>query len=555
MLADLQALLAIPSVKDEATAGLDAPCGQAVAQALDYMLELARSHGMITEKLEGIVGYAAYGGNAADGVGDRAEDDGYVAVLTHLDVVPPGDGWTSPPFEPQIREGRLYARGALDDKGPAMASLYALLAIQSLGLPLRRQVRLIWGTDEESGMSCMDAYNRLQPAPIAGFTPDADFPVIHAEKGQVNARMTLEPNRNPETPESPASLRLLSFRAGRAANMVPDEAEAVISGPAARLADIAGKYGTYLRGEIGGSSEIDEGQTGEADDPVMPVEPSKLGETSELSNPAEPSNPVEPVEQPCKLGEPSEFGESVEPCEPVEPSNPDKPSNLAEPVKPGEPGSAKLILRLHGRSVHGMVPHEGINAGLRLLRFLRECEWSGAAHAFVRDLDRLLFDDFEGRALGIAGSDELTGPLTVNASLFAYEPSTQQAGVHLNIRHPIGMEPEEIVARLSERLSAIGWRLEPGSLKRPHAVPADHPLVTTLQRVYREQTGQPATLLSTGGGTYAAKLASGVAFGPLFPGEYDSAHQPDESIALDSLFRATALYARAIYELANGQLD
>ncbi len=509
MLADLMTLLAIPSVRDEATADPDAPCGQAVAQALDYMLKLARSHGLHTEKLEGIVGYASFGGgelgntdeqSASDdgdtgsandpaSFGDRATydtydqsaDEGYIAVLTHLDVVPPGDGWTSPPFEPQIRGGRLYARGAIDDKGPAMASLYALLAVKSLGLPLRRQVRLIWGTDEESGMACMDVYNRLQPPPVAGFTPDADFPIVHAEKGQVNARMTLLPTRDYP---SDASLRFVSFRSGRASNMVPDEAEAVISGPTARLSDIADKYDTYLQTETGGTAEF-------------------------------------------------------------------VPASKGEPESESEFESAKLVLRLQGRSVHGMVPHEGVNAGLRLLHFLRDFEWSGSGSAFVRDIDSLLYEDFEGQALGIAGSDAITGSLTVNAGLFAFDSAPDQAYVHLNIRHPISMEGDRIVTCLNERLSAIDWKLEQVSLKRPHAVPADHPLVTTLQRVYREQTGQAATLLSTGGGTYAAKLASGVAFGPLFPGEFDSAHQSDESIALDSLMKATAIYARAIYELAN----
>lgn len=505
MLANLKVLLAIPSVKDEATAEPDAPCGQAVAQALDFMLNLARAHGLQTEKLEGIVGYASFDGGelkntdeqsalgheetgstdisaafsdgATDDTYDQTADEGYIAVLTHLDVVPPGDGWTTPPFEPQIRGDRLYARGAIDDKGPAMASLYALLAVKSLGLPLRRQVRLIWGTDEESGMACMDVYNRLQPPPVAGFTPDADFPIVHAEKGQVNARMTLRTARGDE----PLSgLKLVSFRSGRASNMVPDKAEAVISGPAARLSDIADKYGTYVKAETGGTAEF----------------------------------------VPASTGEP-------------------------------ESESAKLVLRLQGRSVHGMVPHEGVNAGLRLLHYLRAYEWSGSGNAFIRDIDSLLYEDFEGQALGIAGSDAITGSLTVNAGLFAFDSTSDQAYVHLNIRHPISMEGDRIVTYLNDRLSAIDWKLEQVSLKRPHAVPADHPLVTTLQRVYREQTGQPATLLSTGGGTYAAKLASGVAFGPLFPGEFDSAHQSDESIALDSLMKATAIYARAIYELAN----
>lgn len=104
---------------------------------------------------------------------------------------------------------------------------------------------------------------------------------------------------------------------------------------------------------------------------------------------------------------------------------------------------------------------------------------------------------------------------------------------------------------IESKIARYGFDLTPPIVKAPHQVPADHPMITKLQALYTEQTGQEATLLSTGGGTYACKLANCVAFGPLFPGEADTAHQPDESISIDSLLKATALYAQAIYELAN----
>lgn len=78
----------------------------------------------------------------------------------------------------------------------------------------------------------------------------------------------------------------------------------------------------------------------------------------------------------------------------------------------------------------------------------------------------------------------------------------------------------------------------------------DHPLIRTLTKVYEEQTGEKAEILAIGGGTYARVLDTGVAFGPLFPGSAETAHQRDEYIDVDELLKATAIYAQAIYELA-----
>jgi succinyl-diaminopimelate desuccinylase len=71
-----------------------------------------------------------------------------------------------------------------------------------------------------------------------------------------------------------------------------------------------------------------------------------------------------------------------------------------------------------------------------------------------------------------------------------------------------------------------------------------------LQQVYENQTGNTAELLAIGGGTYARVLDKGVAFGMLFPGEPDIAHQADEFVDIDNLIKATAIYAEAIYQLA-----
>ncbi|QJD85424.1 Sapep family Mn(2+)-dependent dipeptidase [Cohnella herbarum] len=508
LLRDLSSLLAIPSVKDEASAAPGMPLGIESAKALAYMLELADREGLRTANLEGIVGYAEYGGDgsgdsesgnpgkgeyANKGNGEKGHND-YIAVLSHVDVVPASGEWTSPPYEPAIRDGRLYARGALDDKGPAIAALYGLLIVKELGLPLRHRIRIIIGTDEETGMNCMETYNRLERPPLAGFTPDADFPIVHAEKGQVNSRMTLRfADDSPPSAESEAELesklesksvsdqeriyRLMSFTSGTAANMVPDFAEAVIQGSPTRLEALISDYRFFSA-------------------------------THELES------------------------ESMS----------DLASSSAHRV---------AILRMHGTSAHGMAPETGNNAGMRLLTFLYGQSFEGDDQRFIKGAVELLAGDTSGEALGIACRDEATGPLTVNVGLLRYDPLVREAYFHLNIRFPACTNGETIVSMIESKIGEYGFVITPPIIKPPHQVAADHPMIKALQAIYRDHTGQEATLLSTGGGTYACKLVNCVAFGPLFPGEFDTAHQQDESISIDSLLKATAMYAQAIFEMAN----
>ncbi|KNX60315.1 dipeptidase PepV, partial [Listeria monocytogenes] len=105
-----------------------------------------------------------------------------VGVLGHVDVVPVGEGWTHGPFEPTLRDGNLYARGVAGDKGPTIAGYYALKIFKELGLPLSRRVRIIVGSDEESGMCCEERFFETEEQLTLGFVPDAEFPIIHAGK-------------------------------------------------------------------------------------------------------------------------------------------------------------------------------------------------------------------------------------------------------------------------------------------------------------------------------------------------------------------------------------
>ncbi|KRM90592.1 dipeptidase PepV [Liquorilactobacillus cacaonum] len=214
LLLDLTELLKIESVRDEKIGSKDAPFGPGPREALDKFLEIGRRDGFETLDLDGVVGHLEYGtGNETLG------------ILAHVDVMPAGNGWETNPFEPMIKDGKLFARGASDDKGPAMAAYYGLKLIKELNLPISKKVRMIIGTDEESGWRCMTHYFEKMPLPDFGFSPDAFFPLINGEKGNVSFNVDFQGGNG-------SNAKLLDFYAGLRENMVPRDAIAHVSGVA-----------------------------------------------------------------------------------------------------------------------------------------------------------------------------------------------------------------------------------------------------------------------------------------------------------------------------------
>ena len=138
---DLKALLAVESVRDDSQATPDAPLGPGPTAALVKMLAIAERDGFTTKNIDNIVGYIEIGPKDADE---------YVAILSHVDVMPAGEGWDTEPFEPVVTDDKIIARGASDDKGPGMSAYYAFKILSDLNVPLKRRVRLIFGTDEEN---------------------------------------------------------------------------------------------------------------------------------------------------------------------------------------------------------------------------------------------------------------------------------------------------------------------------------------------------------------------------------------------------------------------
>lgn len=216
----LASLVEIPSFRTQAEAG--APYGKGPAAALHQGMRLAQSLGLRTRMAEDVMLEADLGEGKEPRLG----------ILCHLDVVPAGTGWTVPPYALTCREGRLYGRGTIDDKGPAVAALFALGAIHALQIPLTAPVRLLLGSDEENGSSDLALYRTKQKMPPMLFTPDGDYPIINIEKGMLRAGFGAAYRQEGER-------RILWLRAGKAANAVPGQAEACLSGVSRQEAEQA----------------------------------------------------------------------------------------------------------------------------------------------------------------------------------------------------------------------------------------------------------------------------------------------------------------------------
>lgn len=454
LLKDTQNLLHIKSLLDEENTFPDAPLGKGVKEALDFMLNLGEKDGFIPKNVGNLAGHLEFG-----------EGEELLGILVHVDVVPEGDGWTTAPFAAEIRDGKIFARGALDDKGPTMAAYYAMKIVKELGLPLKKRVRMIIGTDEESDWRCVEHYFEHEEMPSLGFAPDADFPIINAEKGIADMDIVQQLHVE-ETGK--VNIEVISFTSGKRYNMVPDHAAVTVNIIEGQM-DVVQRFTDFMKRH-------------------------QLEHHSHVKN-------------------------------------------------------GELTLEVKGVSAHGMEPKKGINAGLFLAEFLSKLDLNSTASDYFKFVSHYFHNDSRGVNLGVAYSDDVSGELTINPGKLSY---TRQSGgsIGLTCRYPVTNKMEETKEKLDQLFLEKGFSIGKFKDTKPHYVDENEFLIQTLKKVYKEHTGENAYLIAIGGGTYARSLKSGVAFGPLFPGRPDIAHQKDEYIEIYDLLKATAIYAQAIYELA-----
>lgn len=444
---DTKKILGIKSVQEDGRPGM--PFGEGINNALITMLKIGEGMGFRTKNLDGYIGYIEWG-----------EGEEIVAVLGHLDVVPEGDGWTYPPYGAEIHDGKIYARGALDDKGPIMAALYGMYALKTTGYIPKKRIRIILGTNEETGSEDVEYYLEKDEVPSIGFTPDADFPIIYAEKGLTVFNITKNFNANEKG-------TVLYIKGGQRANMVPDYCEVGID-------------------------------TDNKEELIR-----KISSFAKIHN-----------------------------------------MNLKYELKDNI-----LVLKSIGKSAHGSTPEEGINAIMQALIFINDSDiCSGEQKDAIKFLAEKIGLETRGESFGVCLHDEVSGYLSFNVGTI--EMNSNRMTLSLNLRYPVTKTFNDMITPLEETLKASGFFIEGMEEQKPLYFSKEHKLIKVLAKVYEERTGQKAELLAIGGGTYAKEMPNIVAFGPIFPGEPDLDHQPDEYIGVENLVKITEIYAHAIRELA-----
>lgn len=418
MQSDLMDFIRIPSVSSD---------HENVVKALHFVLDLAKKYGFETESfLDDQVGMIRMG------TGDET-----LGILTHVDVVPPGDAadWDTDPFEPVIKDNRMYGRGTIDDKGMIVASLYAMRAVRELGLPMYKKVELIMGTQEEVQWVDMDAYVKEYPLPDYGFTPDGEYPICNIEKGNVDQLMEFDVKDETE----PEGLYLKGLDIGIANNVVPGKAKAILSN-----------------------------------------------------------------------------GEEIVAA---------------------------------GKAVHSCQPERGNNA---IFILKDELKAMGVASNKLMKLLEAASEDLSdpfGSKVGLYSEDEYYLGEFVHRNAFSptiFKAEDGIATLNVNLRFPYGEEEENIRAKLDAWAAKNGGKTVKFSSLPAVFVSKERPFLKVFAEAYEDVSPFENEFTLAYGGSYAKAMPNIVSWAPLFPGEEDTCHEPNEYIDLDNMLMSAEIFAESI---------
>ena len=419
---DLKAFIGIPSVSSD---------HENVVRALRFILELAKTYGFEARSvLEDQVGVIEMGS------GDET-----LGILTHVDVVTPGDmeDWDTDPFTAEIKDGRMYGRGTIDDKGMIIASLYAMRAVKELGLPLTKKVQLIMGTQEEVSWTDMDAYVKAYPLPDYGFTPDGEYPICNIEKGTVDQTMEFDITDTEET----EGLYLKGLDIGIANNVVPGKAKA------------------------------------------------QLSDGSEIT--------------------------------------------------------------AVGKAVHSCQPERGDNAMFILTDQLKEMELEPNKLLSLLEAVREDMSDPFGSKVGLYSENEYYMGEFVHRNAFAptiFKTKDGKATINVNVRFPYGEDSKRIQDNFENWAKAHG-----GHTVKVNDLPAvfvsrERPFLKVFAEAYEDVSPFKNEFTLAYGGSYAKAMPNVVSWAPLFPGEEDTCHEPNEYIDLANMLMSAEIFASSIEKIA-----
>ncbi|MBR3554342.1 MAG: Sapep family Mn(2+)-dependent dipeptidase [Oscillospiraceae bacterium] len=447
-LRDVSRLVAIRSVGGEGKEGM--PFGEGPAAALAEAMKIAAEHSFLTKDYDGYVMTA-----------DLLEGERALDILAHLDVVGEGDGWETDPYTAVEKDGCLYGRGTDDDKGPAVAAMYAMTCVRAVaGSELKKNVRLILGTDEESGSRDIRYYYAREKSAPYTFSPDASFPVFNTEKGGFVGSFRKDWESCTALP------RVIGFDGGYRINVLPADASAKVRG--------------LTKAEI----ELI----------CMPLA-SEMGVTLTVTE---------------------------------------------------EDGAVRMAVR--GLAAHASTPEQGRNGIAALIALLNALPLAACPAAdALGALGRLMpYGDGEGKALGIAMEDDISGPLTLAFSLFKLTEEGCEGS--FDSRVPLCAGEENCRAVAEKRFTDAGFTFQ-GGMRPPHHTPGDTPFVAAMLRSYEAYSGRKGECLSMGGGTYVHDIPGGVAFGAAMPDFESNLHSANERMNIADMLTAIKIFAQVIYDL------
>lgn len=468
----LQTLVTYASINSGSSDGISDETRGALRCILDHAGRL----GLTARNLDNLAGYVELG---------PPDVDETVGVLAHLDVVPPGEGWTHEPFAGVVADGLIWGRGVEDDKGPAVSALYAMKALSDLGVPLSRNVRLILGTNEEKGSWIgVKRYEELEGAPTLGFTPDGDFPVICGEKGIMNVTLRVASRE----PAHAGRYSIVGWRAGMAPNVVPALAWAALS--------------------------IDGGEVAAA-----------IGEWNVVAAQYQSEHPASRL----KVLDHAEFAyQYPKECRPACDLGLVAEGNESHGAMPWDGHNAMLDLA-------------GVLARLDIT--------DNAHGVLARFIAEQLGTEWDGTGLGLAATDERLGPTTVNLGVARTAGRAASIVLNILPTPPHTISSIAEMLKRQGEPAGIAVAPDYATAMEPLFVDETEPLVAALKSAYAEVTGEPAECRYIGGTTHAKAFPHMVAFGPMMPGEPMLAHQVDERVTIDSFVRNAEIYAVALYRL------
>ena len=435
LLQSLKEFVAIDSVYDEKTVSKTNPFGKGVSKALQYVEALAKKDGFKVTNYDNKVI------EIIEGEGPKN-----ITILAHADVVPVGSGWDQNPFEVKEKKGVLFGRGVADDKGPLLSSYYALKMLKDHRLLSDHyHVRLLVGGNEERGSLCMEHYfgTLKKYQPDLGFSPDADFPLIYAEKGIINFSV-----------KKALDLKdIVSIKGGVASNSVIEKCEVVMKNHP--------HFVDYLK-----------------------------------------ENNIK-----CDVSKDNDL----------------------------------LKVTFLGKAAHGSMPQEGINAGMIAINSL-------AFYFDNKELNQLsrLYNDLYGKGINAYNESPDLGKNSMNVGIIDYED--KHFNMIVNFRYVDGVDKNKTIKNIKDINKP--FNIEVLGEAPLLFYPKDSTLVSTLLRVYQEETGDKETKpLAIGGGTYAKEVDNCIAFGLTFPGENPKMHAVGENVKISDLVSGIAIYAHAVIEL------